>query len=288
MLAMGGQKITRYVDLGRFLAMLGERDESPKGRLFFASPDRLSDPQEGILGSADRKLALNEAKNLYGGVDRRAFACWLPREWQNSLLMVGISCWYLGDTESHAMWQIFGTGGVAIESTVEKVKNCLAPAAKIQTRLVEYVDRATRPATGLDPVRVLSFKRPPYQHENELRFFVSFSDEERELIKNLRGLGQDGEVFVHDRTQGQLGPNGMSVPFDVMGAIDRVVLGPTTPILSPSARPSLRLSPPSAPELRSRSPGGLLGTRPRPLAQLRPYGSGRGLGSGTRPPGRSE
>ena len=103
MLAMGGQKITRYVDLGRFLAMLGERDESPKGRLFFASPDRLSDPQEGILGSADRKLALNEAKNLYGGVDRRAFACWLSREWQNSLLMVGISCWYLGDTESHAM-----------------------------------------------------------------------------------------------------------------------------------------------------------------------------------------
>ena len=110
------------------------------------------------------------------------------------------------------------------------MKNCLAPAAKIQTRLVEYVDRATRPATGLDPVRVLSFKRPPYQHENELRFFVSFSDEERELIKNLRGLGQDGEVFVHDRTQGQLGPNGMSVPFDVVGAIDRVVLGPTTPI----------------------------------------------------------
>src|SRR5438132_4233248 len=209
---MGGQKITRYVDLGRFLAMFGERDESPKGRLFFASADRLSDPQEGILGSADRKLALNEAKNLYGGVDRRAFACWLSREWQNSLLMVGISCWYLGDTESHAMWQIFGTGGVAIESTVEKVKNCLAPAAKIQTRLVEYVDRATRPATGLDPVRVLSFKRPPYQHEKELRFFVSFSDEERELIKNLRGLGQDGEVFVHDRTQGQLGPNGMSVP----------------------------------------------------------------------------
>ena len=91
------------IDLGRFLAMLGERDESPKGRLFFASPDRLSDPQEGILGSADRKLALNEAKNLYGGVDRRAFACWLSREWQNSLLMVGISCWYLGDTESHAM-----------------------------------------------------------------------------------------------------------------------------------------------------------------------------------------
>src|SRR6266852_4734933 len=134
---MGSQKITRYVDLGRLLAMLGKRDGSPKGRLFFACPDRLGDPQEGTLGDADRQLAETAAKARYGGVRSRALACWLSREWQDKLLTIGISCWYLGDTESHAMWQIFGAGGVAIESTVDKVKKALSPAVAVEEKLVE-------------------------------------------------------------------------------------------------------------------------------------------------------
>lgn len=220
------QKITRYVDLGRFLAMLGAWPESPNGRLFFACPDRLGDPQEGTLGDADRLLALKAAQERYRGVPRRAFACWVSRDWQNKLLTVGVSCWYLGDTESHAMWQIFGAGGVAIESTVEKVLNALDPKSAVQAKLVEYVDYPKRPATDLDPVRVLSFKRPPYEHENELRFFVSLSEEAPHLIRNLR---ESGESLVHLRPEGQLGPHGITVPLDVIQAVDRVVLAPRVP-----------------------------------------------------------
>ena len=226
---MGSQKITRYVDLGRFLAMLGEWDGSPKGRLFFACPDRLGDPQEGTLGAADHRLALTKARARYGGVARRAVACWLSREWRDTLLTVGVSCWYLGDTESHAMWQVFGAGGVAIESTVDKVKEALGPTVSLTTKLVEYVDYAKRASTGLDPVKVLSFKRPPYQHERELRFFMSFSEEDRKLITNLRGIVH-GENFIHQRSQGELGPNGITVPFDCVRAIDRVVLAPRAPM----------------------------------------------------------
>src|SRR5258705_9273430 len=148
--------------------MLGDWDGSPKGRLFFASPDRLGDPQEGTLGTADRQLAVIEAKAHYRGTQRRAVACWLSREWQDKLLTVGVCCWYLGDTESHAMWQVFGAGGVAIESTVDKVKQALGPTVAVEAKLVEYVDYAGRAATGLEPVEVLSVKRPPYQHEKEL------------------------------------------------------------------------------------------------------------------------
>jgi len=227
---MVSQKITRYVDLGRFLAMLGDWQGSPKGRLFFACPDRLGDPQEGTLGDADRQLAVKAARTRYSGVPRRAVACWLSREWQDKLLMVGVSCWYLGDTESHAMWQVFGAGGVAIESTVDKVKEAIGPAVAVEVKLVEYVDYADRAATGLDPLKVLSFKRPPYQHEREMRFFVPFSEEERKLITNLRGLGRRGENLIHKRPQGELGPNGITVPFDVVQAVDRVVLAPTAPM----------------------------------------------------------
>jgi hypothetical protein len=229
LLAMGSEKITRYVDLGRFLAMLGKWHGSPQGRLFFACPDRLGDPQEGTLGDADRQLAEIAAKARYGGARSRAFACWLSREWQDKLLTVGVSCWYLGDTESHAMWQIFGAGGVAIESTVDKVKEALDPAAVVEAKLVEYVDYPKRASTDLDPAKVLSFKRPPYQHEKELRFFVSLSETEPQLIKNLRGLGRPGEMYVHQRPQGELGANGITVPFDVVRAVDRVVLAPSAP-----------------------------------------------------------
>jgi len=75
----------------------------------------------------------------------------------------------------------------------------------------------------------LSFKRSPYQHEKELRFFVTIPDEDVNRIKNLRGLGRSGEVLIHDGPQGQLGPNGITVPLDVVGAIDRVVLAPSAP-----------------------------------------------------------
>jgi hypothetical protein len=124
------------------------------------------------------------------------------------------------------MWQIFGAGGVAIESTVEKVLNALDPKSAVQAKLVEYVDYPKRPATDLDPVRVLSFKRPPYEHENELRFFVSLSEEAPHLIRNLR---ESGESLVHLRPEGQLGPHGITVPLDVIQAVDRVVLAPRVP-----------------------------------------------------------
>ena len=86
-----------------------------------------------------------------------------------------------------------------------------------------------RPGTGLDPVQVLSFKRSPYQHEKELRFFVTIPDEDVNRIKNLRGLGRSGEVLIHEGPHGQLGPNGITVPLDVVRAIDRVVLAPSAP-----------------------------------------------------------
>ncbi len=226
---MPDQKITRYVDLGRFLAMLGDWPGSPEGRMFFAFPDRLGDPQEGVLGDADQQNAVSVARTRYNGTPARAFACWLTREWQDKLLTVGVSCWYVGDTESHAMWQIFGAGGVAIESTVEKIKNALSPAAAVQAKIVQYVDYPHRPATGLDPVHVLSFKRSPYQHEKELRFFVTVPDEDVNRVKNLRGLGRSGEVLIHEGPQGQLGPNGITIPLVAVQAIDRVVLAPSAP-----------------------------------------------------------
>jgi hypothetical protein len=226
---MPDQKITRYVDLGRLLAMLGDWPGSPKGRMFFAFPDRLGDPQEGVLGDADHQTAVGVARTRYNGTPARAFGCWLSREWQDKLLTVGLSCWYIGDTESHAMWQIFGVGSVAIESTVEKIKHALSPAGTVQAKIVQYVDYPTRPGTGLDPVQVLSFKRSPYQHEKELRFVVTIPDEDVNRIKNLRGLGRSGEVLIHEGPHGHLGPNGITVPLDVVRAIDRVVLAPSAP-----------------------------------------------------------
>src|SRR6266699_3002973 len=82
---MPDQQITRYLDLGRLLAMLGDWPGSPTGRTFFAFPDRLGDPQEGVLGEADHQTAVGVARTRYNGTPARAFGCWLSREWQDKL-----------------------------------------------------------------------------------------------------------------------------------------------------------------------------------------------------------
>ena len=57
----GQLHIIRYMDVSKYLAMLIDSG------LFFASPDRLGDDHEGVLGQAHYDLAIDHCVEKYGG-----------------------------------------------------------------------------------------------------------------------------------------------------------------------------------------------------------------------------
>jgi hypothetical protein len=181
--------ISRYMDLGRFVSMLDTRG------LFFASPDALGDADEGKLGAVDQRSAFEIAKKAYpDDSETKAFWRWQADVWQPKLRGLAVSSWYSGSVESHAMWQLYGHG-VAIESTIGLVRAAIRHY-KPEVRTVCYEDFESRPSTGLDPIEVLSFKRRGYEHEREVRFFVSLSTENQTALESLRSIRRDHDRFI--------------------------------------------------------------------------------------------
>lgn len=158
-----------------------------EGGLFFSSPDHLGDHHEGVLGDADRRQATEAAELEYPGVpSEKAFLRWVEERWAARLRAVTVSCWYLGGGESTTMWHGYGNS-VSIESTVGSVFASLARKG-VTAAEVRYQAYSERPATGLNPVSVLSYKRPPFASEHEVRFFCELDDDELAALNRLRAL----------------------------------------------------------------------------------------------------
>ena len=215
-------RITRYMSFAKYIAMLSDDG------FFFASPDCLGDSHEGRLGPKDREAITPKARELYPRKHpNEAFLKWEGNEWQDQLLGVVVSCWYRGDTESNAMWQIYGQA-IAIESTVERISAALDPY-RCECRDVEYVWYEDRPVTGPEPVDVLSYKRPPFQDEHEVRFFYHLNDNYREGLKSLRQFGPRAGHFVWVGAEVVVRSSGVVLPVRLNETVDRVVIGPEAP-----------------------------------------------------------
>jgi len=116
--------IWRYIDLPKFLQMLA------KGGLYFATLSEFSDKWEAVLG---RELTQSIATH-FGGASGDVIQ--LFQEYSKH---TAVNCWYQGDGESIAMWELYTTTeyGVAIKSTVgnlthffhAEAKACLAISA---------------------------------------------------------------------------------------------------------------------------------------------------------------
>jgi len=168
-------QITKYMDVGKLASMVYE------GGVFFSSPDHLGDPHEGVLGDADRNEATAAALAEYPGVPReQAFARWVNERWATRLRAVTVSCWYVGGVESSAMWHCYGNS-IAVESTVGSVLASLE-TKRVTALELQYQAYPARPATELNPISVLSYKRPPFANEHEVRFFYELDDQEADAL----------------------------------------------------------------------------------------------------------
>jgi hypothetical protein len=142
----------------------------------------------------------------------------------------------MNDSESDAMWKLYmrGVEGVAIQTTVERLINCFAPAMdNVYLGKVEYVDHNTLAPSGVtisDSDYML--KRLAFQHEKEVRACVMRPDvrpdtygkyfDESGIVRPLGNINLEDIILYPHRS-------GIFVDVDVTTLIENIVISPLSP-----------------------------------------------------------
>ena len=161
-------RVWRYMDLPKLIDFL------ETAGLHFPRADTLGDPYEGFFTRgdvADREKRY-EAIGIKLPTDR-------ARQMARSLTDYSreatyISCWHGGETESAAMWRLYGSAGgsVAIQTTYGKLADALPDEAYMG--MVRYISYGLE--NWIDQSFVISpfmYKRREFEHEKEVRALIA-------------------------------------------------------------------------------------------------------------------
>ena len=170
-------KVWRYMDLPKLIDLLETKC------LHFSRADTLGDVFEGSWTQGDaayrdqiyQSIAAEEGEN-WPHMSGRQYLGGLT---QHLRRMTYMSCWHAGETESAAMWSLYGptAGSVAIQSTYEKLATALPNESYIG--MVRYISYG--PGNWINQSFVMSpfmHKRKEFEHEKEVRAMLVKSTKE--------------------------------------------------------------------------------------------------------------
>ena len=226
----GNMKIWRYMDLPKLIAFL------ETGSLHFARADTLGDPYEGSWTKLNslaqvqliqRMLAdaanIADAKVKYTPEDlRQQFA--RSTHWARETTY--INCWHGGETESAAMWKLYGTstGSIVIQSTYQKLEDAIPDGTSIDDvstesvymGMVQYKDYSSLEdwIPGGNVIYPFIHKRKEFEYEKEVRAIIWAP-----------------EVLNKERQEkGNYKPQGIKVPIDIETFVETIRVQPSAPI----------------------------------------------------------
>ena len=205
-------KIWRYMDLTKLIDLL------ETGSLYFARADTLDDPYEGSLTRCNVKIREQQIQAL------AATHTINVKQWRESLKLmtswgrktVYINCWHGGETESAAMWKLYGTaaGSMVIQSTYKKLVAAFSDdvfVGMVQYKNYNSLEDWFPPDNGLSP---FLHKRREFEHEKEVRAFIwSAAGNSQHRLKN----GDDQ-------------PQGLREDIDIDKVVETIRVQPTTPV----------------------------------------------------------
>ena len=182
-------KVWRYVSLPALIDMLSSSS------LYFARADTLDDPFEGSIMGLN-KLTLSGSIGLYKRVfigARRVFY---------------VNCWCVHDTESVAMWGLYGShiGSVAIQSTYAKLVAALNSdvlIGRVQYKDYSRTDDAIPTGTSIPGVNLIPLymhKRLEFQHETEARCLLLSDSESIGEKVSIEVESIVEKIIVHPRS----------------------------------------------------------------------------------------
>ena len=207
--------VWRYMPFPKFISLLVYQ------AIWFSKLNILQDQLEGMMPEAtkemmqshDHELKKGFAPELHWQFDEMA-----PRDEQDSRELLVVNCWFLGESESENMWDIYGAinEAVAIKSTVKQlIENIDVPHNKNMTHVgrVSYVDHKTHKMTNYQASqgceRAFLKDAEQFQDEKEIRI-VTLNWKSRHCVspegkpykelgiqgKGMNNFGNDGLYFI--------------------------------------------------------------------------------------------
>jgi hypothetical protein len=204
------------MDYTKFIAMLEDN------ALFFSRGDRFRDRFEGSvpkkLAEELRILWIEQQRDSQSPLDEKQAKQRYDKLAQLDRKLVAINCWYMDDSESDAMWQLYlkGAGeGVAIRSTVGRLIAALEGERRdVHIGIVDYIDYESDEFESRSRFSQFLHKRLGFKHENELRAMVG-----------LNTKMQSGERFDYINSNPEV-EHGLNVSVNLQALIEQVVIAP--------------------------------------------------------------
>ena len=218
-------KIWRYMDLTKLVAFL------ETGSLYFARVDTFGDPYEGSWTRLNKAAEKQRFLQLIADLERsnpdlkgKNTPEQLQENTKNITHLIRkstyINCWHSGETESAAMWNLYGTttGSIVIQSTYKKLMDALPErvfrdevynVGRVYMGMVQYKDYNSSEDSIPSGNMMYPFlhKRKEFEYEKEVRA----------LIWNNVG-----------RVEGD-DPPGIAVDIDIDKVVETIRAQPTTP-----------------------------------------------------------
>lgn len=175
-------KIWRYRNLSQFISMLETK------ALFFASIEKLTeiDIHEGSITVKDKENWDSETSYLkeicppYEDPSKKRL-----ESLNRNKSLVFANCWCMSDCDSDLMWNKIRPEeqGLAIQSTVKRLKDSMNTKYKTYISKVEYSDNYS----GINDhfIRPFLRKKPQFRDEHELRVFISIIPLDEPILAEL-------------------------------------------------------------------------------------------------------
>lgn len=185
--------VWKYLDLSKFLDLLLSQ------KLFMSRSDKFEDQYEGTFSEPTyeeiKKIAINNPDFL--------------QYYKSHREKVAISSWHINEYESFAMWQIFtqNSEGLAIQSTVERLKNALNSETQHEQYIgeVNYIDYKKEYIPFDDMFFPFLFKRKSFQYEREVRIISDVTQSNIKLNDGLKinvDINQLIEkIYIHPKSE---------------------------------------------------------------------------------------
>jgi hypothetical protein len=201
-----GTVIWRYFKFDRFEDILKTHG------FWFSRPFRFQDQWEGLFPPSYVRQTRRYA-DAHGIPFKEFERDFRRRVWRHRYAHF-VNCWHLSVHESDAMWRLYALPktGIAIQSTVGEVKECLRPHNSGRVIYYDPSQEVLSP-TIFGPHDIL-FKRNPFWWEQEYRFW--FDDDE------LLGRIEAGEEL---REEG-LSPGRLAGISNMQRLIKKIVVAP--------------------------------------------------------------
>lgn len=144
------EKVFRYIDLGKLIGVLA-------GNLQFTCVEELAhgDPWENIVPEWHLQAMQEQyrRKLLSAGFTEETVNREVAKEGENYLRYIKAlrrstyaSCWHINDVESAAMWSQYGFSGIAIQSSVKRLKDCFKDESRvIRIAEIDYINYEDQP-----------------------------------------------------------------------------------------------------------------------------------------------